>query len=386
MSEAKQFDIIIVGGGLSGLSLAVELHRQGLLENKKLLILEKRSTYVDDKSWCGWNVLPHGFSQCVGKTWDEWEVGYKGKHILRTSKQYQYQYINSKSFYDYCLNYIRQSAQIQLKLNTVITQMNDHEVTCDNLHYKSDLIFDARAAHIDFDILKPKDNYLLQAFYGFKIKTPKPVFKPDTLILMDFCSSQTKGINFIYLLPFTEDEALIEPTYFLHHPDIPNKAHFFQLAKEYLKKRFACDNFEVLHEEKGILPMQPWQKNNFQYDKKGIGSAHGLIRPATGYAFSGIQRNIHAIIASMKAQLPLKVHTYSKMSAWMDSLFLQVCRKNHRDADKLFYGLFEHANSDALVRFMHDNATLQDYLKVMLAMPKARFLKTAMTRHLRLWS
>lgn len=37
----KDFDYIILGGGLSGLSLAYELNRQGCLVNKTLCILEK---------------------------------------------------------------------------------------------------------------------------------------------------------------------------------------------------------------------------------------------------------------------------------------------------------------------------------------------------------
>ena len=41
----KEFDYIILGGGLSGLTLAYELNKQGCLENKTLCILEKRKEY-----------------------------------------------------------------------------------------------------------------------------------------------------------------------------------------------------------------------------------------------------------------------------------------------------------------------------------------------------
>ena len=46
----KEFDYIILGGGLSGLSLAYELNRQGCLKNNTLAILEKRKKYQKDKN------------------------------------------------------------------------------------------------------------------------------------------------------------------------------------------------------------------------------------------------------------------------------------------------------------------------------------------------
>jgi len=37
----KNFDYIILGGGLSGLSLAYEMNRQGCLKEKTLCVIEK---------------------------------------------------------------------------------------------------------------------------------------------------------------------------------------------------------------------------------------------------------------------------------------------------------------------------------------------------------
>jgi lycopene beta-cyclase len=53
----KEFDYIILGGGLSGLSLAYHMNKLGCLQNKTLCILEKRKKYARDKNWSYWILI-----------------------------------------------------------------------------------------------------------------------------------------------------------------------------------------------------------------------------------------------------------------------------------------------------------------------------------------
>ena len=69
------------------------------------------------------------------------------------------------------------------------------------------LIFDSRTPDIP-------ENSLLQHFIGLEIKTPHPVFDAGVVTLMDFRCDQSRGIHFIYLLPFSADTALVESTLF----------------------------------------------------------------------------------------------------------------------------------------------------------------------------
>ena len=77
----KEFDYIILGGGLSGLALAYELNKQGCLENKTLCILEKRKEYSRDKSWSYWDFENNKFPNCVIGSWDTFSITLNQKTI-----------------------------------------------------------------------------------------------------------------------------------------------------------------------------------------------------------------------------------------------------------------------------------------------------------------
>ena len=57
-------------------------------------------------------------------------------------------------------------------------------------------------------------NSILQHFEGWFIKSKEDLFDSTTGRLMDFRVSQKHGTTFMYLLPITKNEALIEYTLF----------------------------------------------------------------------------------------------------------------------------------------------------------------------------
>ncbi len=74
-------------------------------------------------------------------------------------------------------------------------------------------------------------------------------FDPDTAILMDFRCDQSRGIHFLYVLPFSKDVALVESTMFAlqREPD-----SFFEGAiAQYLSAECGINSFSVTHVEHG---------------------------------------------------------------------------------------------------------------------------------------
>ena len=74
------------------------------------------------------------------------------------------------------------------------------------------------------------------AFLGLEIKTKQPVSDPEIAILMDFRVDQSKGMHFVYLLPYSETEALVESTIF--STKIANEEFYKNSITDYLKDCF----------------------------------------------------------------------------------------------------------------------------------------------------
>ena len=68
MSET--FDIAILGGGCAGLSLAREL--TNLSYSKRVIVIEPRTIYEHDRTWCFWAEAQHSLSEIVSNKWQHW--------------------------------------------------------------------------------------------------------------------------------------------------------------------------------------------------------------------------------------------------------------------------------------------------------------------------
>ena len=66
---------------------------------------------------------------------------------------------------------------------------------------KNSLLFDTRPPIVP-------SGSVLQHFRGIEITTKEEKFDPNIAILMDFRVDQSKGMHFMYLLPYSETEAL----------------------------------------------------------------------------------------------------------------------------------------------------------------------------------
>ena len=75
---------------------------------------------------------------------------------------------------------------------------------------------------------------MLQHFVGWEVKAAAGAFDPTTAILMDFRCDQTRGMHFIYCLPFSDQEALIESTLF--SPELAPADFYDAAITSYLKR------------------------------------------------------------------------------------------------------------------------------------------------------
>ena len=76
---------------------------------------------------------------------------------------------------------------------------------------------------------------LQQHFLGWTITTPTPTFKADEIVFMDFDIPQKNTTQFMYILPFSPNKALVE--YTLFSPQLLEKSAYEKALKEYLNQK-----------------------------------------------------------------------------------------------------------------------------------------------------
>ena len=94
---------------------------------------------------------------------------------------------------------------------------------------------------------------MLQHFRGIEITTKDKKFDPNIAILMDFRVDQSKGMHFMYLLPYSETEALVESTIF--STTLVDEQYYLASINKYLAKYYQVNDYSITHEENGVIPL-----------------------------------------------------------------------------------------------------------------------------------
>ena len=369
------YDLIILGGGCAGLSLAMRLSEQGAL-CPKLLIIEKRTHYVNDRTWCFWGTVDASLKHLSSHNWPTVKLKNQLDAINIDCKESPYQMLAAEKFYQNALQVIAINNRITIQFNQAVlaipTKLNERwQIACNDAIYTAKSVVDTRPAKTS----QQGDAILWQSFYGYEIECANAVFDPNTATLMDFDDDDKKLVCFNYVLPTSTTKALVEVTIFSAHP-VPHDKLAAKLDAA-IAQYTAGQPYTITRSEHGILPMGNTTQTNGQ-DNSYIhaGLFAGAARPSTGYAFQRIQRWADlCAIAIHETQYPIGHQPDSIVQSAMDRLFLQLIRARPSLASVLFLKLFRQCNTAKLVRFLSDNARLTDYLAIVLALPPAPFLK-----------
>ncbi len=374
----KETDIIIIGAGCSGTSLAHHLETEGF--PGKIDIYDSRTKFDRDQRWCSWGTMPDSFKPLIKHSWHKWAVCDKQNHIVKTSDEHIYSQIYAPDFFKHFhCKWTEKSSRTQIHLGEKITEIKQKkgfvEVETNSGKIRAKFVFDARNnGSKNLEGLKStKSVYLHQTFLGSKVKFKKPVFSPDTATLMDFAVKQNIGLSFIYVLPYSETEALVESTCFSEKP-LGWEFHLSNV-EDYLFENFGND-YEILGEETGDLPMTTAEINpQLSENVYAIGIAGGHARPSSGYAFNRIQRHTQQIAKAIVAGKKIPTKFSDNRFDFYDLVFLQAVKTNPEIAHEFFIRLFSRVKSESLIRFLLDESTLKDDFRVINAMPKVDFLK-----------
>ena len=95
----KKFDYIICGGGASGLLLASKLISDTFFSNKNILLIEKDSKNLNDRTWCFWEKGVGELDHIVSKKWESAIFKAKNFRTSFSTNPYTYKLIRGIDFY-----------------------------------------------------------------------------------------------------------------------------------------------------------------------------------------------------------------------------------------------------------------------------------------------
>lgn len=376
--KQRSFDFAILGGGCAGLSLARELSLKKHFQ-KKIVIIEPRTTYLNDRSWCFWESqdinLQKILEPIIHHSWQQWRFSGENFSHIHSSEGRRYCYIAAEDFYHQALSLIHPNQHIELRQGqTAVKIKHSQEGFLILLEEGSSLhanqVIDTRSTVY-------RDSHeaqMWQIFYGYEIETSHPIFDDRIVGLMENLTGKSTATQFLYVLPFSKTRALLELTQFSKTLFAPEK-----LATDlnhYLLDKLGNHHFKILRTESAALPMGLTSLTRStlpHYHYAGITA--GAIRPATGYAFIRIQQwaqNSANRLCHGKSLLPVK-QSMPLVKA-MDHVFLGILQDTPALGASLFQALAERVSGDSLVRFLMDEAKFKDCYQVIKALPKLRFL------------
>ena len=353
--------IEIIGGGCAGFSLIKRAKELKGFEIKLYTDIKETENY--DHYWGFWNTkkTTDAFKNSE-KIWYKWKIITEEKEKLFETSNYPYCAISRKKWINNC-RILSKNFNVKIVNQKVIEKNNNFYAGNEKL--AGDFIFDSRQPKI-------KNNILLQHFHGLTLDFEEDVFDENIAVLMDFRCDQSRGIHFIYLLPFSKTKALIESTMF--SKKIEDYNFYINSIKSYITRFYKTDKYKIVKEESGVIPMNyiclP-NKNSIN-----IGVRGGATRPSSGYTFSFIQQQVDKIVRQIKENRKITNVVHNRFNLLMDKIFLDVIEKNKLITPNIFYNLSSSLSGDEMAQFMLGKSKSITWLKVINKMPKFIFLSS----------
>lgn len=367
-----------------------EMMLSGKFEDKSILLLDENPKKSNDRTWCFWDEN-HLFENITSKKWNL--ALFADKVIQRELKlkPYQYKMVKGLDFYTLVFEAISKKENVHFVNQKVLDfrELGNHcVVKTDAESYTCNKIFNSV---YNPEIVKSQSKYplLQQHFIGWFIKSPEAVFDPDCATFMDFSVDQKGYTRFMYVLPTSETEALIE--YTLFSKDLLPKEEYETEIKNYIRK-LGITNYELQEKEQGNIPMTSypfWQHNTKNI--LNIGSVGGWTKASTGYTFKNTTKKSKALVQFLQSgtSTALSVTDFRKFHKkdkfwWYDLLFLDVLNRRNDLGSHVFSALFKKGNPTLIFKFLDEETSFWEDLQVILKCPKGLFIRALFERIFRI--
>lgn len=375
----QHFHYIFTGTGLSTLMTVREMIFSGNFKDQSILLLDQDSKKNNDRTWCFWE-KETSFPSLIYKKW--LNALFKSKTLEKKLdlNPYHYTMLKGLDFYTDTFNLIAKEANITFLQQKVIDfeELGSHCVvktetqsfTCNRI---INSIFNP-------EIVKKQSQFplLQQHFIGWFIKSKESVFDSECATFMDFSIEQKGNTRFMYVLPFSSNEALVE--YTLFSKDLLDKNEYENAINSYIEN-LGITEFEIIEKEHGNIPMTcyPFWKHNTK-NIVNIGSAGGWTKASTGFTFKNTTKKSKALVSFLVTKKDFGKFQTSDKYWYYDLLLLDILSKHNEKGSLIFSSLFRKGNPTLIFKFLDEETSFWEDLKVIRKCPKGIFMKALLKR------
>lgn len=368
---ASSPELIIAGGGLAGCLAALALAERR--PDVDFLIIEEGDGFGGNHVWSFFDGDVEGrdrwlIEPLAGRRWSDHEVRFPHR---RRTLGFGYNSVRSADLDERMRSAL---APDRYRLRSRIAEVGpDHVVLSSGERYSAAAVIDARGAGP-----LPGLDLAWQKFVGLtcRFEAPHGVERP---VIMDACVEQDDGYRFVYSLPFSATQMLVEDTYYSTSPvlDVP-------LVRcrvgSHLRRR-GLEPAEILAQEAGVLPIllggrleDLWSALDPPVARLGLRG--GFFHPTTGYSLPDAVRNA-VLLAEQPEMTSGALHALFRRRAetlWNQRRFYQrLNRMLFRAAEpKQRYRVLEHfyrLPEPSIARFYAGRLTALDKLRILSGRP-----------------
>lgn len=378
----KHYHYIFTGAGLSALMTVYEMVLSGKFKDRSILLIDENSKKTNDRTWCFWDDKGLYDDLASAKWPSAW---FKNESFERrlNLQPYQYKMVKGLDFYKRVFELIAKEENITFLNQKVLDfqELGNHcVVKTESESFTCNQIFNSI---FNPELVKNQTKYpfLHQHFIGWFIKSKEPVFTADCATFMDFSVEQRGNTRFMYVLPTSETEALLE--YTLFSKDLLPKEEYESEIQNYIQK-LGITEYELIEKEQGNIPMTcyPFWKNNSK-NILHIGSAGGWTKASTGYTFKNTVKKSKALVQFLSKENDLTKFQKIYKFWFYDLLLLDILdRKNHLGST-IFSAMFQKGNPAVIFKFLDEETSFAEDLQVIWRCPKLLFIKALFSRILR---
>ncbi|MEN9335191.1 MAG: hypothetical protein RLZZ500_178 [Bacteroidota bacterium] len=368
------YHYIFTGTGLAALLTVREMMQHPFYQDKRILLLDSDAKKTNDRTWCFWDEN----QQFTGVQFKAWEQAWFADADYRRTfdmAPYTYRMIRGIDLYQTIFQEIASFTNIEIIQEKVVDfqELGNHcLVKTDNQSFTSNYIFNS-IFNPEPLVTQKKFPLVHQHFVGWMVKTETPVFTPDCATFMDFSVPQNGNTRFMYVLPISEQEALLEFTLF--SANLLQREEYEWEIKAYLE-RLGITSYTITETEQGNIPMTcyPFWKHNTERILH-IGSAGGWTKASTGYTFKNALKKSKALVHFLTKNSDLRAfHKVNRF--WLyDLLLIDILYRQNQVGGSIFASMFRKGKVSTIFKFLDEETTFSEDLNIIWRCPKGLFLK-----------